>query len=91
MSRGGILMRWEEEVPLPETGSSLVVDVALPENSEFGARAMRCKTKVVRIVGRVGRRTTLALRIVHIRFIGQRSEAKAINLMDAAPATRRVH
>ena len=44
-----MLMRWMEGHPLPEVGSKLILEVLLPENSEFGSRVMRCRATVVRV------------------------------------------
>jgi c-di-GMP-binding flagellar brake protein YcgR len=90
ISRGGMLMRWEEMVPLPEAGSSLVVEVGLPENSEYGARAMQCSTKVVRVITRAGRTAKVALRIEQIRFVDQ-SKARGLRILAATPVSRRVN
>ena len=90
ISRGGMLMRWEELVPLPEAGSSLVVEVGLPENSEYGARAMRCSTKVVRVINRAGRTAKVALRIDRIRFVDQ-SKGRKISIAAVPAASRRVN
>jgi c-di-GMP-binding flagellar brake protein YcgR len=49
VSRTGMLMRWAEGVPLPNIDGKLVLDLQLPENSEFGPRVMRCRTQVLRV------------------------------------------
>jgi hypothetical protein len=90
MSRGGMLMRWEEPVPVPNPGSSLVVDINLPENSEFGSRAMRCRTEVIRVTSRNGRRPMVALRIEQIRFV-QKAAARRAALMTLPALSRSVN
>jgi c-di-GMP-binding flagellar brake protein YcgR len=69
VSRNGILMRWLEGTPLPSLNSKLTLDVALPENSEFGARLMRCRATVVRVIFRHGEEAEVALRIQKMSFI----------------------
>lgn len=68
MSRDGILMRWLQNVPLPEPGDSLTVEVDLPGGEDFGPRVMRCATTVVRVVrGRAGL-PLVGLHIDKVRF-----------------------
>src|SRR5258708_30017364 len=81
ISRGGMLMRWDETVPVPDAGSSLVVEVILPENTEFGPRIMRCRTRVVRIVSRTGRRALVALKIDQIRFVQKASKPSKMSVL----------
>ena len=69
VSRTGMLMRWMEGVPLPQVAGNLILDIELPENSEFGPRVMRCRTEVVRVNPCEGNTHTVALRVVGMRFI----------------------
>jgi len=68
VSRGGMLMRWIEAVPLPEIGCHLTVDVQLPESSPTDQRVMRCRTKVVRIVAGKNRPPSVGLQIEAVQF-----------------------
>jgi c-di-GMP-binding flagellar brake protein YcgR len=69
VSRTGMLMRWMEGVPLPLVAGKLILDLQLPENSDFGPRVMRCRTEVVRVDPCEGNNHTVALRVVAMRFI----------------------
>jgi hypothetical protein len=87
MSRDGILMRWLDSVPLPEIGSSLNVEVALPA-SEFGPRVMRCATTVVRITGRPNGKRSVGLRIESVRFRALKTGVKpAKSLLEMTPVS----
>ena len=80
VSRTGILIRWKAEAPLPVVGSKLILDVELPENSEFGPRVMRCRVGVVRVLPMAGtHHPEVALKIHSMRF------AKTKPIVDAAP------
>lgn len=68
MSRDGILLRWLDAVPLPELGSPLTVEVALPGSSEFGNRVMCCATTVMRITRRQDGCRSVGLHIDKVRF-----------------------
>lgn len=98
MSRDGILMRWLDDVPLPEIGSPLVVELELPAESAFEPRVMHCRTTVVRITkGRDGQKS-VGLRIEHLGFRRAGKTAKgagsvhspAPDLASMAPASNRV-
>jgi c-di-GMP-binding flagellar brake protein YcgR len=82
VSRSGLLMRWMDGAPLPKVDGKLVLDLLLPENSEFGARVMRCRAEVIRVTENVGREHEVALRILSMRFTKNKLPAKA---PDAAP------
>jgi c-di-GMP-binding flagellar brake protein YcgR len=69
VSRTGMLMRWAEGVPLPNIDGKLVLDLQLPENSEFGPRVMRCRTQVLRVTPCGGSTHEVALRVLGMRFI----------------------
>src|SRR5256885_10054186 len=69
VSRTGVLMRWMEGAPLPKVDGKLTLDLQLPENSEFGARVMRCRAEAVRVTQRAGKEHEVALRIVSMRFM----------------------
>ena len=69
VSRTGMLMRWMEGVPLPGIDKPLVLDLQLPENSDFGPRVMRCRTHVVRVTPCEGGSHQVALRVLSMRFI----------------------
>ncbi|HVW85177.1 MAG TPA: PilZ domain-containing protein [Bryobacteraceae bacterium] len=76
VSRDGILMRWIETAAPPAIGASLIVDIELPDNPQFGPRLMRCNSTVVRIDNAPGSdcqaklACSVALRIESIRFVG---------------------
>ena len=69
VSRTGMLMRWMEGAPLPNIDRKLVLDLQLPENSEFGPRVMRCRTQVLRVTPIAGNSHEVALRVLSMRFI----------------------
>jgi len=79
VSRTGILIRWKAEAPLPVVDSKLILDVELPENSEFGPRVMRCRVSVVRVLPETGRHPGVALKIHSLRF------AKTRPIVETAP------
>jgi hypothetical protein len=68
ISRAGILLRWLPEIPLPQIGSSLTVEVELPAAKGQIPKMMRCDTKIVRIQGAGGSQPKVALTIEKIRF-----------------------
>ena len=68
MSRDGMLMHWLENVPLPELGASLIVEIDLPSGPQFGPRVMKCAATVVRITGRTGTKRSVGLRLDKVRF-----------------------
>lgn len=76
ISRTGILMRWMDGVPLPQIAGEMVLDVKLPENSEFGPRVMRCRTEVLRVTACEGSAHAVALKILSVRFVKGRRAAK---------------
>jgi len=80
VSRTGMLMRWMPGVPLPALAGKLILDLELPENSEFGARVMRCRTEVVRIDPCDGDTYTVGLRVTGMRFIKSRQPMPARDL-----------
>jgi c-di-GMP-binding flagellar brake protein YcgR len=80
VSRDGMLMRWIEGVPLPPVAGKLILDLQLPENSDFGPRVMRCRTEVVRIDPCEENTHTVALRVVAMRFIKGRQPMPARDL-----------
>jgi c-di-GMP-binding flagellar brake protein YcgR len=69
VSRTGMLMRWMEGTPLPNIDRKLVLDLQLPESSEFGPRVMRCRTQVLRVTPIAGNSHEVALRVLSMRFI----------------------
>jgi hypothetical protein len=68
MSRDGMLMHWLDNVPLPELGAALVVEVDLPAGPQFGPRVMKCAATVIRITGRPGTKRFVGLRLDKVRF-----------------------
>ena len=85
MSRGGMLLRWEGDTPVPVAGSRLIVEVALPASDDFGSRLMRCHTSVVRVVNAAGASHSVALKIEQIRFVDA-SKLRKINTLTAQSA-----
>jgi hypothetical protein len=77
LSRCGLLMRWMDTVELPETGSSLTVDIDLPADASFGPRLMRCGTTVVRIIPSDSGGFTVGMKIRNIRFVAPKRKATA--------------
>jgi len=77
VSRTGMLMRWMSGVPLPALDGKLILDLELPENSEFGPRVMRCRTEVVRIDPCEGDTHAVALRVTAMRFVKSRNPIPA--------------
>jgi c-di-GMP-binding flagellar brake protein YcgR len=90
ISRTGILMHWGSENPLPAVDSELVVDIQLPENSEFGPRIMRCRTTVVRAVELSSGVNEVALKIQAIRIVKAKTR-KAADLAAMPMKTDRVN
>lgn len=90
VSRTGMLMRWMEGVPLPKIDKKLVLDLELPENSEFGPRVMRCRAQVLRIDINRGNTHEVALRVLSMRFMKTRRRIKPSDLLDMPVAASRV-
>jgi c-di-GMP-binding flagellar brake protein YcgR len=89
VSRTGMLMRWMEGIPLPNINGKLLLDLQLPENSEFGPRVMRCRTTVIRVTPRADSHE-VALRILSMRFIKLKREIRPIDLLAMPVAADRV-
>jgi c-di-GMP-binding flagellar brake protein YcgR len=81
VSRTGMLMRWMPDVPLPAVEKKLILDIALPENSEFGPRLMRCHTEVIRVVTGSRNSHEVALRVHSMRFVKTRREIRPADLL----------
>lgn len=90
VSRTGMLMRWVEGVPLPNVDGKLILDLQLPENSEFGPRLMRCRTEVVRVTQAQGNDHEIALRILSMRFVKGKHVAAPGDLASMPVAGNRV-
>ena len=90
VSRTGILMRWMKDVPLPPLEGKLILDVQLPENSDFGPRLMRCDTRVVRVTPCEGKTHAVALRVVGMRFIKSRRSISRGDLASMPVTVNRV-
>ena len=94
VSRTGILMRWLNDVPLPGIDSRLILDIVLPEKSEFGQRLLRCRTNVVRVRTQEGEAPEVALRILTMRFVkaggSPRLKTRKLDLAEMPLATQRV-
>jgi c-di-GMP-binding flagellar brake protein YcgR len=90
VSRTGMLMRWMEGIPLPNIDRKLVLDLQLPENSEFGPRVMRCRTQVIRVTPVAGNSHDVALRVLSMRFIKSKREIRPIDLAAMPVAASRV-
>jgi c-di-GMP-binding flagellar brake protein YcgR len=84
VSRTGMLMRWVEGIALPKIDGKLIVDLLLPENSDFGPRVMRCRAEVVRVTPARGNSHEVALRIRSMRFI-KGKPAFAVNDLASMP------
>jgi c-di-GMP-binding flagellar brake protein YcgR len=85
VSRTGMLMRWAKGVPLPPVDGKLMLDVQLPENSEFGPRVMRCRASVVRVTRSRADEHEVALRILSMRFVkGAREASRPVPYIDLA-------
>ena len=89
ISRTGVLMRWMDGVPLPKIDRKLVLDLELPENSEFGPRVMRCRTQVLRVAPG-GKSHEVALRILSMRFMKTRRVIRPSDLLAMPVAATRV-
>src|SRR5438309_773294 len=89
VSRTGMLMQWLEGAPLPRVEKKLTLDVRLPENSEHGARVMRCQTEVIRITPS-GKTHAVALRVLSMRFVKPRSGAAVKDLQSMPVVAERV-
>ena len=90
VSRTGMLMRWIEGVPLPIVDRKLVLDLQLPENSEFGPRVMRCRTSVLRVTPGTGNSHEVALRVLSMRFMKGKREIRVSDLASMPVAAGRV-
>lgn len=90
VSRTGMLMRWMDGVPLPKIDKKLVLDLELPENSEFGPRVMRCRTQVIRVVDAPRSGHEVALRVISMRFMRSRREIKPSDLLAMPVVASRV-
>jgi c-di-GMP-binding flagellar brake protein YcgR len=90
VSRTGIRMRWVEGIPLPNIDRKLILDLQLPENSEFGPRVMRCRTQVLRVIPCEGSAHEVALRVLSMRFIKGKREIMPSDLAVMPVAAGRV-
>jgi hypothetical protein len=90
-SRAGILLRWLPGTPLPRVGSSLTVDVELPNAPGRAPRVMRCNTEIVRIQGAGGPAPKVALTIEKIRFESRPRAVPASELRTMTPASARLN
>jgi len=90
VSRTGMLMRWVEGIPLPKIDRKLVLDLQLPENSDFGPRVMRCRTQVLRVTPAEGNSHDVALRVLSMRFIKGKCRIGPIDLAAMPVAAGRV-
>ncbi len=89
VSRTGVLMRWVDDIPLPHIDRKLILDIELPENSDFGPRVMRCRAQVARVVPASGNSHDVALRVLSMRFMKSRRPLKQYDLLNMpVPATR---
>jgi c-di-GMP-binding flagellar brake protein YcgR len=95
-SRGGMLIRWVEAVPLPSVGSHLTIDVQLPPNPDsdrpagLNHRVMRCRTTVVRIIPDAEGSPSVGLQIENVRFVKTRARITKYDLASMPAATDRV-
>ena len=93
VSRTGVLMRWLKDVPLPVLDSVLVLDILLPEKSEFGQRLLRCSGSVVRVDPSSNGPAEVALSIQRMRFVKPArliSKHRKVDLAAMPLATERV-
>lgn len=91
ISRTGMLMRWVDDIPLPRVDRRLILDIELPENSDFGPRIMRCRTQVARVVPGTGNSHDVALRVLSMRFIKSRRQIKPADLLKMPIKAARVN
>jgi hypothetical protein len=91
VSRNGILMSWLDGIPLPEIGSELSVEVALPPSEEFGQRYLRCQTKVVRFVKKDDGTNAVGLEISRISFSNDTSADAKKRFAEAQTVSKRIH
>jgi len=90
VSRTGLLMRWVAGIPLPDVDGKLVLDLQLPENSEFGPRVMRCRAEVLRVSPGKGNSHEVALRVLSMRFMKRKRVIRASDLASMPVPTGRV-
>jgi c-di-GMP-binding flagellar brake protein YcgR len=90
VSRTGVLMRWMDDIPLPKVDKKLILDVELPENSDFGPRVMRCRTQVIRVVPAAGNSHDVALRVLTMRFMKATRAIKPADLLKMPVTAARV-
>lgn len=71
VSRSGVLVRWNPEVPaveLPRVGELLTVELELPANHAFGPKCMQCQATVVRVSTAENDAPRVALRVHQMKF-----------------------
>jgi c-di-GMP-binding flagellar brake protein YcgR len=90
VSRTGMRMRWIDDVPVPKIDRKLILDLELPENSEFGPRVMRCRTQVLRVIPGDGNSHDVALRVLSMRFMKGKREIRVSDLASMPVAASRV-
>lgn len=69
VSRTGLLMKWAPQYPEPVVGKKLTIEIELPENSDFGVRAMKCHATIVRIDDAQTEDRSVALHIQSMKFV----------------------
>jgi c-di-GMP-binding flagellar brake protein YcgR len=90
VSRTGLLIRWIDDLPLPEIDTKLILDLELPENSSFGPRVMRCQTQVKRVAPSTDKSYDVALRVLRMRFMKRTRQIRPNDLLNMPVTASRV-
>lgn len=69
ISRNGLLLRWTRQTPVPDAGSSIRVEVALPSDGLVAPRMIRCESTVVRVIPAQDGQAHVALRVNSMCFV----------------------
>ena len=91
ISRNGLLLRWTRSAPVPETGSSMRVEVELPSEGVFAPRLLQCDSTVVRVIPIDGGNSHVALKVGSMRFVEDTTRMRTIRLANEMTSQERVH
>src|SRR6185437_11196392 len=68
ISRNGLLLRWTRQTPVPDAGSPIRVEVALPSDGLVAPRMIRCESTVVRVIPAENGHSHVALKVNSMCF-----------------------
>ena len=69
ISRNGLLLRWTRQTPVPDAGSPIRVEVALPSDGLVAPRMIRCESTVVRVIPAENGQSHVALKVNSMCFV----------------------